>query len=431
MASLVEPPPFDATSYVAWARTLDIVVHDSFGLTAGDSDARAVVAACDVDASPERPAELVFVPFDAMLHARSPLVCNGEREANDARALGALLGKLTRADDALALRLLYERRKGAKSKWGPHIALLPATPPHALLRWSEAELAELAGSDALELANRWRSQVSSDFSEIVDKSRAAVEESDPGKQLSAAVKASLRFPWLDLEGFSWAVSMIWSRCVSVARKGAPPIKAFLPVVDMHNHDPGAPENHGFDDARDGFVLRRTGNAKKGDELKLCYDGLPNAWLLLLYGFALDHAAHAGRDLYAPLRPEAPHYAEKRAALEKLGLGATADGAAPFRLAADDALPERLLTALMAQRATLDELPGLPATSEATARAAAGDLVAACDALLAAYRGSEEADAAALADPATPPRLRLALLVRAPERRALVACRDAARAISSS
>ena len=31
---------FDATSYVAWARTLDIVVHDSFGLTAGDSDAR-------------------------------------------------------------------------------------------------------------------------------------------------------------------------------------------------------------------------------------------------------------------------------------------------------------------------------------------------------------------------------------------------------
>ena len=50
------------------------------------------------------------------------------------------------------------------------------TPPHALLRWSEAELAELAGSDALELANRWRSQVSSDFSEIVDKSRAAVEE---------------------------------------------------------------------------------------------------------------------------------------------------------------------------------------------------------------------------------------------------------------
>ena len=88
----------------------------------------------------------------------------------------------------------------------------------------------------------------------------------------------------------------------------------------------------------------------------------------MYGFALDHAAHAGRDLYAPLSPEAPHFEAKRAALEKLGLGATADGAAPFRLAADDALPERLLTALMAQRATLDELPGLPATSEATARA---------------------------------------------------------------
>ncbi|KAH8070216.1 mRNA (guanine-N7-)-methyltransferase [Aureococcus anophagefferens] len=197
--------------------------------------------------------------------------------------------------------------------------------------------------------------------------------------------------------------MIWSRCVSVSRKGAPPIKAFLPVVDMHNHDPGAPENHGFDDARDGFVLRRTGNAKKGDELKLCYDGLPNAWLLLLYGFALDHAAHAGRDLYAPLSPRL--LTTRRRGAEKLGLGATADGAAPFRLAADDALPERLLTALMAQR-DLDELPGLPATSEATARRAGAWSPRA---RLAAYRGSEDEDAAALADPATPPRLRLALV----------------------
>ncbi|KAH8094404.1 mRNA (guanine-N7-)-methyltransferase [Aureococcus anophagefferens] len=169
MASLVAPSPFDATSYVAWARTLDIVV--------------------------------------------------------------------TREDDALALRLLYERRKGAKSRWGPHIALLPATPPHALLRWSEVELGA-RGLRRAELANRWRSQVSSDFSEIVDKSRAAVEESDPGKQLSCREGAAA-LPWLDLEGFSWAVSMIWSRCVSVSRKGAPPIKAFLPVVDMHNHDPGA------------------------------------------------------------------------------------------------------------------------------------------------------------------------------------------------
>ena len=108
---------FDATSYVAWARTLDIVVHDSFGLTAGDSDARAVVAACDVDASPERPAELVFVPFDAMLHARSPLVCNGEREANDARALLS------------ALRLRPATRSRAAARRRPRRRLAPPDSP--------------------------------------------------------------------------------------------------------------------------------------------------------------------------------------------------------------------------------------------------------------------------------------------------------------
>ena len=77
-------------------------------------------------------------------------------------------------------------------------------------------------------------------------------------------------------------------------------------------------------------------------------------------------------------------------------------------------------------------PGrLPAPKPATRALATLGPLRAGDALLAAYRGSEEADAAARADPATPPRLRLALLVRAPERRALVACRDAARAISNS
>ena len=205
---------------------------------------------------------------------------------------------------------------------------------------------------------------------------------------------------------------------------------------MHNHAAEAAETHGFDDARDAFVLRRHGDVAEGEELKICYSGsLPNARLLLLYGFAapLSSTRHGARELFAGLARAAPHYEEKRAALGALGLGDHADGAAAFSLSPTDPLPASLLATLRARRATLAELEtlvtakGQGVLSEANERAALGDLVGACDAMLAEYRGDDAADAAALGDPATPPRARPARLVRIPERRALVACRDAAKA----
>lgn len=195
----------------------------------------------------------------------------------------------------------------------------------------------------------------------------------------------------------------------------------------------APETHGFDDARDSFVLARRGAATRGDPLSIRYAGVPNARLLLLYGFASDDAAHHSRELYAGLSPSAPLFAEKSAALKKLGLEAQATGTKPFLLSADDPLPEDLLATLRAHRASQNDLDkaasdgGRAPLSPENERNALADLVAACDTMLKDYKATEDEDLKALADASlASPRLKLAIQVRLPERRALARCARAAK-----
>lgn len=56
---------------------------------------------------------------------------------------------------AIALLLLHERAKGAASAWAPYLAALPAD-SGSLVQWSEEELAELSGSQALQTAQGYR-----------------------------------------------------------------------------------------------------------------------------------------------------------------------------------------------------------------------------------------------------------------------------------
>ena len=90
---------------------------DCYRLSGGGGDDRGVVAARAIDASPSQPVELVVVPFDAMLHATAALVCNSQAEAAAAKAFAAVANKLTREDDVLACRLLFERHLGDRSRW--------------------------------------------------------------------------------------------------------------------------------------------------------------------------------------------------------------------------------------------------------------------------------------------------------------------------
>lgn len=56
---------------------------------------------------------------------------------------------------AIALFLLAERAKGAASAWAPYIAGLPAD-SGSPVQWGEADLAELAGTQALQTAQAYR-----------------------------------------------------------------------------------------------------------------------------------------------------------------------------------------------------------------------------------------------------------------------------------
>ncbi len=57
----------------------------------------------------------------------------------------------SREDDALALRLLFEKHElGALSPWAPHLAVLPPAYPTVPCTWDPAERAELQGSGVLE-----------------------------------------------------------------------------------------------------------------------------------------------------------------------------------------------------------------------------------------------------------------------------------------
>lgn len=55
----------------------------------------------------------------------------------------------------MALFLLHERAKGASSRWAPYLAALPAD-SGSPVQWSEEDLKELQGSQALQTAMAYR-----------------------------------------------------------------------------------------------------------------------------------------------------------------------------------------------------------------------------------------------------------------------------------
>jgi hypothetical protein len=151
--------------YVEWARsTLGVELCDSLRIQrvgpAGDpNNENGVIATTDIVAGTVS----CVVPYDAMLHVGAPLEAASESEMAAATALAEVTSAIGREDDALALRLLYERAvRGDGSKWARHVRHLPvAVPRHSLLRWTDAEIDELRGANLHTIATRWRAQVHS------------------------------------------------------------------------------------------------------------------------------------------------------------------------------------------------------------------------------------------------------------------------------
>lgn len=59
--------------------------------------------------------------------------------------------------------------------------------------------------------------------------------------------------WWTLDGYTWALSNVWSRCVSITRHGRS-LKSLCPFFDMLNHDPNRAMVHGFSAADERLYL---------------------------------------------------------------------------------------------------------------------------------------------------------------------------------
>ncbi|KDO34458.1 hypothetical protein SPRG_00522 [Saprolegnia parasitica CBS 223.65] len=251
-----------------------------------------------------------------------------------------------REDDCLAWFLLYETHLNKASKWARHIAVLPRT-FHNILYLSDADIERLEGSNVYYVARHLQSQVAADFDEltttILPETLRALAADHPADAILSA---------FTLENYKWALSVIWSRFVSVATSTDSMVKCMVPVFDMFNHDPSAQMAHGFDPRTNSFVLQSHQYWAPGAQVFINYGALPNHKLLTLYGFVLEKNAYDTVELWAPMSHDAPYYDRKMAFITAHGLAHHAR--VPFDLTTLG-VNEELLAYLRIQRMEVDEL----------------------------------------------------------------------------
>jgi hypothetical protein len=208
----------------------------------------------------------------------------------------------------LAMRLIYERRIGADSKWAEYLALLPFDRPPPLSVFINPSLLNLAGSpDFIKETNDFRSSLTNVFSAM--QMTILKDEETP---------AVLRTPAVSYSEFVNAWAIVASRSFGVRerrQRGSTPAytavtAVMVPFADFAQHSADACfdvhtiardaseiekaffRKHGAvknDDDDDGdFRILSLRNYDIGDDVSVCYDHFANNERLLLhYGFTMD------------------------------------------------------------------------------------------------------------------------------------------------
>lgn len=371
--------------------------------------------------------ELIAVPFSALLHVLSPLQAFSDGECRWVRLVAGTISRLKREDDMLALRLLYEARERKRaSVWWEHLKRLPSEgPPHCLLRWKPEELNLIKGTSAYMVANKWKRQLAADFGEIEAAAKDASEDSTIPR-------------WLTLENYEWAISIIWSRCISITKPNAgyaTEFKVLAPFFDMANHGGrkgGRVTRHGFNVDKDAVILEALEPILPGQQVSICYSLDSSTRFLLLYGFADpdNDLADETVDVFAPLDPRVTAYDIKYKALDRWRH--QADGVLPFKLSIDNPLPEELVASQRVARAKegaeLDNLDcALPPRNQRLSDSNERDVIEGLRDGIGSMRDTipldEDADNHVLGLEDVDPRSRYAAVVRRAERRVLQASLD--------
>ena len=131
-----------------------------------------------------------------------------------------------REDDILAVALIAEKQKGDKSKWHKHMDLLPKL-YHTVLYFEGIQLEALKGSNLYTTAKQLQAQVAGDFKRIAPVVRTWLGEQFPDVDVSTVFTQ---------ETFTWAISTIWSRFITVVREGKQ-MRVMAPYMDFYNHNP--------------------------------------------------------------------------------------------------------------------------------------------------------------------------------------------------
>lgn len=336
----VIPTPCEMGEYLYWAvETLGIKSHPSvqvFEVPCGDGE-RGLRASADIEASSSDTVELICIPRDAIMTRKDvpePFI--------------RFIVPEMREDDALALILLFEKHEmKERSKWAPHISILPHT-YHSIVNWSSEDLESLRGSNLYTTATLWKRQVEEDF-EVITRS---LFDDDLLPKPS----------WFTKAEYVWALSTIWSRFITMDDG----CRGMVPVVDLLNHMPQSQVGHvnksGSGGDHEDFSLFTAQSWKGGEEIFLNYGNSSSERLLMLYGFSLPQNPFESVTLFAKMDPSAEGIALKKEALFALGI--LPNKSAPtdtlrFELTPEDPLPSKLMAFMRINHCKYQDSSSLP------------------------------------------------------------------------
>jgi histone-lysine N-methyltransferase SETD3 len=269
-------------------------------------------------------AVLVSVPFDSLLSVEV---------ARQRPELAPLLGNESlemREEDILSLLLLMEKSKGDQSKWHKHIEVLP-THYHNVMYFEGLQLEAMKGCNLYVIAQQLQRQIDDDFARF----GPACTEWLVGQGFPADTFTK--------EGYKWCLATIWSRFVSIVRKGQD-YKIMAPFFDMFNHDSSASVQHGFDAGSDQLLIQTLQPWDAGVEININYGALSDHKCLMLYGFIPEGNVHNSVDLWAAMSDAAEDFALKQQVLRAHNV----DTNRPFPLYATE-INRNLLANLRVQR----------------------------------------------------------------------------------
>ncbi|KDP41237.1 hypothetical protein JCGZ_15644 [Jatropha curcas] len=318
---------------------------------------------------------------------------------------------------SVALFLIREKLK-EDSTWRPYLDILPES-TNSTIYWLEEELAELQGSQLF--------RTTSGVKEYLQREFLKVEEDIliPHKEL---------FPSpITLDDFFWAFGILRSRAFARLRGQN---LVLIPLADLINHSPDiTTEDYAYEIKGGGlfsgdlrFSLRSPISVKAGEQVLIQYDlNKTNAELALDHGFIETNSVRNTYTLTLQISESDPFFDDKLDVAETNGLGQTAD----FDIVMGNPLPPAMLpylrlVALGGTDAFLLEslfrntiwghleLPVSRANEELICRVVRD----ACKSALSGYHTTIEEDEKLEEEAELNPRLKIAVGIRAGEKKVL-------------